>query len=134
MTHLLPPNLLKLFAPRPPLPYVRPAGRAPEKITPKTVNGVADLVAQIREDKALAESEAGLKKKNKEKKKETKAQTEEGEEEEESEDESDGETFTYAEEVRRQIRREERQKKRKEAFEKAKETCEYLALDVSETR
>ncbi|BGP20702.1 hypothetical protein JCM10213_001051 [Rhodosporidiobolus nylandii] len=29
-THLLPPNLLKLFAPRPPLPYLKPTGRDPD--------------------------------------------------------------------------------------------------------
>ncbi|KAF9517005.1 hypothetical protein BS47DRAFT_1326935 [Hydnum rufescens UP504] len=57
MTHLLPPNLLKLFNARPPLPYLRPVGRSPDKIQPKTVTGVGELLAQIREDMAIADDD-----------------------------------------------------------------------------
>ncbi|KAH9925535.1 uncharacterized protein B0H18DRAFT_1085236 [Fomitopsis serialis] len=39
-THLLPPNLLKLFAPRPPLPYTRPLDRDIDRVRPKHVEGV----------------------------------------------------------------------------------------------
>jgi hypothetical protein len=126
MTHLLPPNLLKLFNARPSLPYIRPVGRSPNKIQPKTVTGVGELLAQIREDMAIADSERDEKNAKRQKDKDTKMK-EEGEEGEDDggTDASDDDkpAFTYVEEVRRQIRREEKQKKRKEAFEKAKESC-----------
>jgi U1 small nuclear ribonucleoprotein len=48
-THLLPPNLLKLFAPRPPLPYIRPVGKDIDRVTKKSVSGVAQLLEQLRE-------------------------------------------------------------------------------------
>ncbi|KAF8199494.1 hypothetical protein BJ912DRAFT_1020111 [Pholiota molesta] len=41
-THLLPPNLLKLFAPRPPLPYVRPIDRDIDRIRKKEVSGAME--------------------------------------------------------------------------------------------
>ena len=50
-THLLPPNLLKLFAPRPPLPYTRPLDRDIDRVRPKNVAGVAAILAQLKEDK-----------------------------------------------------------------------------------
>ncbi|KAJ7674168.1 hypothetical protein B0H17DRAFT_161389 [Mycena rosella] len=101
-THLLPPNLLKLFAPRPPLPYSRPVDRDIDRIRPKNVTGVAHLIAQLQEAKTENLLNAG----------EADANMEEGEEP----------VFTHAEEVKRQIRREERKKKRTEEFKIAKET------------
>ena len=90
-THLLPPNLLKLFAPRPPLPYARPVDRDVDRVTNKNVAGVGDLLARLKEE-SLKEKEAEGKRDD----------MEEGEEP----------TFTYAEETKRQIRREERKKKK----------------------
>lgn len=102
-THLLPPNLLKLFAPRPPLPYSRPVDKDIDRIRPKNVTGVAHLIAQLQEAKTETLLTAG----------EADVPMEEGEEP----------VFTLAEEVKRQIRREERKKKRTEEFKIAKETC-----------
>ena len=48
-THLLPPNLLKLFAPRPPLAYARPIGKDIDRISSKDVGGVGQLLAQLKE-------------------------------------------------------------------------------------
>lgn len=145
MTAQLPPNLLKLFAPRPALPYARPVGKSPNTIRPKTVDGVAALLAQIKDDAAftVAERSKGTRKLKKEDGTKVKAESngdanmpngddvkEEGEEEDEgkivedSEDPTKLPGFTYAEEVRRQIAREEKAKRRKESFEKAKTTCE----------
>lgn len=104
MTHLLPPNLLKLFAPRPPLPYVRPLGAPPERISDKRLTGVAAILAQIREENQNAVVAHG------------KGGVEEGEEPEEH--------FTYVEEVRRQIHREEKKKQKTQQFSSAKENCE----------
>ncbi|EEB93208.1 hypothetical protein MPER_08170, partial [Moniliophthora perniciosa FA553] len=97
-THLLPPNLLKLFAPRPPLPYARPVDKDIDRIRKKDVHGVAEILQRLKDDAAdsLANGEA----------------MEEGEEP----------AFTLAEEVKRQIRREERKKKKEEEFKIAKET------------
>jgi len=58
-THLLPPNLLKLFAPRPPLPYAKPPGRDPDlplkslssRRAPQPIV-VAPVLDQIRQDQA----------------------------------------------------------------------------------
>ncbi|KAH8094579.1 hypothetical protein BXZ70DRAFT_365802 [Cristinia sonorae] len=99
-THLLPPNLLKLFAPRPPLPYTRPLDRDIDRIRPKNVDGVAALLARLREDKTEATLNAG------------------------GEGMEDGEepAFTHAEETKRALRREERKKKRTEEYKIAKES------------
>ncbi|THV02781.1 hypothetical protein K435DRAFT_652425 [Dendrothele bispora CBS 962.96] len=97
-THLLPPNLLKLFAPRPPLPYSRPVDKDPDRVHAKNVAGVASILADLRETATenLAADD----------------QMEEGEEP----------VFTHAEEIKRQIRREERQKRKAEEYRAAKET------------
>ena len=110
MTHLLPPNLLKLFAPRPPLPYTRPLDRDIDRVTPKKMGGMADILARVREENALG---TGVGKKAAE---EGITAMEEGEEVEEP--------FTLAEEYRRQLHREERKKRDLEEFQKAKTTCE----------
>ncbi|KAJ7573859.1 hypothetical protein C8J56DRAFT_980649 [Mycena floridula] len=100
-THLLPPNLLKLFAPRPPLPYKRPVDKDINRIRSKTVTGVAAILTQLKETTTENLISAGN------------AETmEDGEEP----------VFTHAEEVKRQIRREERKKRRIEEFKIAKET------------
>ncbi|KAG6374289.1 hypothetical protein JVT61DRAFT_4311 [Boletus reticuloceps] len=99
-THLLPPNLLKLFAPRPLLPYKRPVGRDSDRVHRKDVSGVAEMLVQLKEQSTatMLSGEADT--------------MEEGEEP----------TFTLAEETKRQIRREERKKKKTEEFKIAKET------------
>ncbi|CAE6341250.1 unnamed protein product [Rhizoctonia solani] len=102
MTHLLPPNLLKLFAPRPPLPFVRCVGRDPDRVRSKNVLGVASLLAQVREDNERGIVGAGA----------SQAEREEGEEE----------RYTHAEEIKRIIAREQKQQRKKEEFQKAKET------------
>ncbi|KAI8390874.1 uncharacterized protein BYT42DRAFT_554645 [Radiomyces spectabilis] len=48
MTDKLPPNLLKLFAPRPPLPYAPPLDKNPEKRVGAVVTGVASLVPMLK--------------------------------------------------------------------------------------
>lgn len=144
MTAQLPPNLLKLFAARPPLPYARPVGKSPNTIRPKNVDGLASLLAQIREDTVVSITERGkgsrkAKKDTSAKKDGTEADAamangdvkEEGEEDDAAgvgddlpEDPTKEPGFTYAEETRRQIAREQKANRRKEAFEKAKATCE----------
>ena len=104
-THLLPPNLLKLFAPRPPLPYTRPLDRYIDRVTKKDVDGVGLLLARLREDKTQGIINAG-----------EADPMEEGEEL----------TFTHAEETKRAIRREERKKRKTEEFKLAKESCSSL--------
>jgi U1 small nuclear ribonucleoprotein 70kDa len=106
-THLLPPNLLKLFAPRPPLPYARPVDKDIDRVTKKDVTGVGPLLAQLKEATTTSLMATG----------EVDAM-EEGEEK----------IYTHAEEIKRQIRREERKKKRTEEFKIAKETCQLLVF------
>lgn len=48
MTDKLPPNLLKLFAPRPPLKYLPPLDKDPEKRVGAIVNGIAQFVPELR--------------------------------------------------------------------------------------
>ncbi|ETW82944.1 hypothetical protein HETIRDRAFT_157151 [Heterobasidion irregulare TC 32-1] len=95
-THLLPPNLLKLFAPRPPLTYARPLDKDIDRVVKKPVSPVGPLLVMLRESAALAEGEG----------------MEEGEEP----------AFTHAEQTKRQIRKEERKKRRTEEFKIAKES------------
>lgn len=145
MTAQLPPNLLKLFAPRPPLPYARPVGKSPNTIRPKTVNGVAALLAQIRDDTAFSIAERGKSARKTKREAAAKKEGENGDavmangdtKEEGEEDDDDVKVevpledptkepgFSYAEETRRQIAREEKARRRKEAFENAKTTCEF---------
>ncbi|KIM39706.1 hypothetical protein M413DRAFT_179709 [Hebeloma cylindrosporum] len=108
-THLLPPNLLKLFAPRPPLPYARPIDRDIARIRKKDVSGVASILAQVKEANTDSLINAG-----------TSDAMEEGEEP----------VLTHAEETNRQIRREERKAKKTEEFKAAKET--YKPADDAE--
>jgi U1 small nuclear ribonucleoprotein 70kDa len=102
-THLLPPNLLKLFAPRPPLPYSRPLDKDLDRVNPRKVDAIAPLIAQLKEENTQNLMKAG-----------------EGEGMEEGEEP----VFTLAEETKRQMRREERKKKRTDEFKIAKESCE----------
>ena len=111
-THLLPPNLLKLFAPRAPLPYTRPVDKDIDRVTKKNVDGVGQVLAMLREsgisdDPTTSNSDA----------------MEEGEEP----------AFTLAEETKGQIRREERKKRKADEFKAAKETCESLPAWFSNT-
>jgi U1 small nuclear ribonucleoprotein 70kDa len=102
-THLLPGNLLKLFAPRPPLPWMRPVDRDIDRVTKKDVSGVGKILQQIKE----ANTETLMK-----------------EGESDAMEEGEEPIFTHAEEVKRQIRREERKARKTEEFKIAKETCQ----------
>jgi U1 small nuclear ribonucleoprotein len=97
-THLLPPNLLKLFAPRPPLPYARPVDKDIDRVTKKDVIGVAGILARLTEARTAELINDGM---------------EEGEEP----------VFTHAEETKRQMRREDRKKKKTDEFKIAKDAC-----------
>ncbi|KAF9048398.1 hypothetical protein BJ165DRAFT_1343029 [Panaeolus papilionaceus] len=99
-THLLPQNLLKLFAPRPPLPYSRPVDRDIDRVRPKNVSGVAEILARLKEEATDSLVNAG-----------NSDAMEEGEEP----------VYTHAEDTKRQIRREERRAKRTEEYKIAKE-------------
>ncbi|KAI1797473.1 hypothetical protein LXA43DRAFT_877840 [Ganoderma leucocontextum] len=103
-THLLPPNLLKLFAPRPPLPYTRPLDRDIDRVRAKNVNGVGHLLASLREAKTQGMMESG-----------------DTGEDRDGMEEGEEPAFTHAEETKRAVRREERKKKRAEEFNKAKD-------------
>jgi U1 small nuclear ribonucleoprotein 70kDa len=94
-THLLPPNLLKLFAPRPPLPYIRPVNKDPDRVRNKNVEGTAEILARVKEETTQALIDAG-----------NQEGMEEGEEP----------VFTHAVETERQIKREERKKAKEDRF------------------
>ncbi|KAG1444554.1 hypothetical protein G6F56_010253 [Rhizopus delemar] len=49
MTDKLPPNLLKLFAPRPPLPYHPPLDKDPQKRVGCIVTGIASFVPELKD-------------------------------------------------------------------------------------
>jgi U1 small nuclear ribonucleoprotein len=51
MTDKLPPNLLALFAPRPPLRWVPPSDHAPEERMTATISGIAAFLPQLQEYK-----------------------------------------------------------------------------------
>ena len=52
MTDKLPPNLLALFAPRPPLRYLPPSDHAPEVRHTPNVSGLAQFLPALQEYKA----------------------------------------------------------------------------------
>lgn len=49
MTDKLPPNLLALFAPRPPLRYIPPTDRAPEDVKKSSIGGVAQYLDDLKD-------------------------------------------------------------------------------------
>ncbi|KAF4620095.1 hypothetical protein G7Y89_g14727 [Cudoniella acicularis] len=51
MTDKLPPNLLALFAPRPPLRWVPPSDHAPEERRTANITGIAAFLPQLQEYK-----------------------------------------------------------------------------------
>ena len=55
MTDKLPPNLLALFAPRPPLRWVPPSDHAPEERKTAAVSGIAAFLPQLQEYKETDE-------------------------------------------------------------------------------
>lgn len=54
MTAQLPPNLLQLFAPRPPVRYIPPADHAPESRKTAHITGIAAFVPHLQEKAAKA--------------------------------------------------------------------------------
>lgn len=52
MTDKLPPNLLALFAPRPPLRWTAPSDHAPEDRRTATISGLASFLPALEEYKA----------------------------------------------------------------------------------
>lgn len=52
MTDKLPPNLLALFAPRPPLRFIPPADHAPEERQTANISGLSAFIPQLQEYKA----------------------------------------------------------------------------------
>src|SRR5258706_4824444 len=115
---MLPPNLLKLFQPRPPLPYARPVDRDINVVRKKAVSGVAQLLASIRE-----QNDAGLIDQGKKEAEEL----EPGAVPSGPEDEGQ---FNLAEEIKRQMRREEKKKRKEEEFKIAASTCTHFLLRV----
>lgn len=109
-THLLPPNLLKLFQPRAPLPYIRSVGRDPDRVKAKNISGVGALLQKLKDERTEGLINAGQ------------DEAKEGNVLEEGEEPA----FTLAEETKRQMKREERRRKKEELFKTAKDTCEYL--------
>ncbi|ORX36793.1 hypothetical protein BD324DRAFT_627183 [Kockovaella imperatae] len=61
MTALLPPNLLRLFAPRPPPPYLKPLTRSDSARRKKPLTGCATLVKKLRDEAEEAEYQEGFK-------------------------------------------------------------------------
>jgi U1 small nuclear ribonucleoprotein len=55
MTDKLPPNLLALFAPRPPLRWVPPSDHAPEERKTANIGGLAAFLPQLQEYKETDE-------------------------------------------------------------------------------
>lgn len=49
MTDKLPPNLLKLFAPRPPLPYIPPLDKDPSKRKGLQISGIAQYTDMLKD-------------------------------------------------------------------------------------
>ena len=108
-THLLPPNLLKLFAPRPPLPYTRPLDRDIDRVRPKKVDGVGPLLASLREAKTQGMMESGN-----------------TGEERDGMEEGEEPAFTYAEETKRQVEKHGRKCFLHATDLKKKENCQKV--------
>ncbi|WVQ99301.1 hypothetical protein IAU59_006433 [Kwoniella sp. CBS 9459] len=60
MSHLLPPNLLRLFAPRPQPPFLKPLTKDERVRGPNKLQGVGELVTRLREEAEDAEVRKGM--------------------------------------------------------------------------
>lgn len=60
MSSLLPPNLLRMFAPRPPLPYLPPLTKDDSDRGPNKLSGIGSLVKRLRDEAEEAELKQGL--------------------------------------------------------------------------
>jgi U1 small nuclear ribonucleoprotein len=91
-----PPNLLKLFAPRPPPTFIKPLGRDPHEPGPNKLDGVAEVLKRLHaenEEKMLTEAEGKEK------------------------------GFTLAREYQRQLKREEKKKQKEEYKKNLEKNC-----------
>lgn len=70
MTAKLPPNLLRLFAPRPPLNYLPPLSKDTSDRGPNKITGIAALVKQLRDQAEDDEVKQGLEERKEEPKEE----------------------------------------------------------------
>lgn len=102
----LPPNLLKLFAPRPPPPFFKPVGKDPDEPGPNKLQGVAAVVQRLK-----AEDEERVFKRD------TEGQGTEGEAAEKK--------FTLALEYQKQLRKEEAKKQKEEYKKNLEKNCEF---------
>jgi U1 small nuclear ribonucleoprotein len=101
----LPPNLLKLFAPRPPPPFFKPVGKDPDEPGPNKLQGVASVVQRLKEE----DEERVFKRDNE-------GQGTEGEAVEKK--------FTLALEYQKQLRKEEAKKQKEEYKKNLEKNCE----------
>lgn len=111
MSYQLPPNLLRLFQPRPTLPSVPPLRkdgdpRKKPKKTVKPLEGVAAVLERVKQEEA------------------DRGQTTDGLEDGEEKDEM-GTELTYAEQTKREIRREQRKKRIEESKSRGLAECGY---------
>lgn len=60
MTALLPPNLLRLFRPRDPLPYLKPLTKDDADRGPDALSGISQLVTRLKEQAEADEIKQGL--------------------------------------------------------------------------
>ncbi|WVF71589.1 hypothetical protein IAT40_006397 [Kwoniella sp. CBS 6097] len=60
MSHLLPPNLLRLFAPRPQPPFLKPLTKDERVRGPNKLQGVGELVTRLKEEAEDAEVRRGM--------------------------------------------------------------------------
>jgi hypothetical protein len=102
----LPPNLLKLFSPRPPPPFFKPLGKDPDEPGPNKLQGVASVVQRLKED----EEERVFKR-------DTAGQGTEGEAVENK--------VTLAPLYQKQVRKEEAKKQKEEYKKNLEKSCEY---------
>jgi U1 small nuclear ribonucleoprotein len=102
----LPPNLLKLFSPRPPPPFFKPLGKDPDEPGPNKLQGVASVVQRLKED----EEERVFKR-------DTAGQGTEGEAVENK--------VTLAPLYQKQVRKEEAKKQKDEYKKNLEKSCEY---------
>lgn len=126
MTAKLPPNLLRLFAPRPPLVYLPPLSKDTSDRGPNKINGIAALVQRLRTEAEDDEVKQGLEER-KEEPMDT-DQLEDGQvatkpDAEGSKKEAIGESGVVGQEAVR-LRREAKKKEQKEYKENLEKTCE----------
>ena len=128
--------MLRLFAPRDPLPYIKPSFRDPdlpsrERARPPPLISVADTLRQLREERDAREMDSAEKEGEQDVKKEDKGEGEEGEEKVVKKEGGEDEEIKLSSYEASKLRKERKLKNADELSAKMAKECMYTSALIN---